>query len=45
MVAMYRAQENAKKLKEKMKMEKEKLKREIYNKKQIEQISSYKLWI
>jgi F-type H+-transporting ATPase subunit gamma len=45
MVAMYRAQENAKKVKKNLEMEKEKLKREIYNKKQIEQFSSYKLWI
>jgi F-type H+-transporting ATPase subunit gamma len=44
MVSMYRAQENAKKLKEKMRMEMEKLKREIYNKKQIEQFAGYKLW-
>jgi F-type H+-transporting ATPase subunit gamma len=44
MVSMYRAQENAKNLKEKMRMEMEKLKREIYNKKQIEQFVSYKLW-
>ena len=44
MVSMYRAQENAKKIKEKMEMKMEKLKREIYNKKQIEQFASYKLW-
>jgi F-type H+-transporting ATPase subunit gamma len=44
MVSMYRAQENAKKLKEKMRIKMEKLKREIYNKKQIEQFASYKLW-
>jgi len=44
MVSMYRAQENAKKLKEKMRMEMEKLKRKIYNKKQIEQFAGYKLW-
>jgi F0F1-type ATP synthase gamma subunit len=44
MVSMYRAQENAKNLKEKMRMEIEKLKREIYNKKQIGQFAGYKLW-
>ena len=44
MVSMYRAQENAKKLKKKMEIKMKKLKREIYNKKQIEQFVSYQLW-
>jgi len=44
MMAMYKAQENAKKVKERLAKEKEKLKRILYNKKQIEQFSGYKLW-
>jgi F-type H+-transporting ATPase subunit gamma len=45
MITMHQAQENAKKLKETIKKKEEKIKRKIYNKKQIEQIFSQKLWI
>jgi len=44
MVSMYQAEENAKKLRREMEKEKERLKREIQNKKQIEMFSGYKLW-
>jgi F-type H+-transporting ATPase subunit gamma len=45
MIAMHQAQENAQKLKEIIKKEQEKIKRKIYNKKQIEQVFGQKLWI
>ncbi len=45
MIAMHEAQENAQKFKERMKKEEEKIKKKIYNKKQIEQVFAQKLWI
>jgi len=45
LIQMHQAQKNAQKLKEIMKKEQEKIKRKIYNKKQIEQFFSQKLWI
>jgi F-type H+-transporting ATPase subunit gamma len=45
MVAMYQAEENAKKIKKQLQKEEEKIKRKFYNKKQIEQFSSQALWI
>jgi F-type H+-transporting ATPase subunit gamma len=44
MVGMYQAEENAKKLKNKLLIEEMKIKREINNKKQIEQFSQFQLW-
>jgi F-type H+-transporting ATPase subunit gamma len=44
MVSMYQAQENAKKIKEDLRKKGERLRKNIYNKKQLETISAYQLW-
>ena len=44
MMAMYQATENAKKLIRKLQHQKENIQKEIQNKKQLERISSFKLW-
>ena len=44
MIAMYQATENAKKIREKLKIEQKKLERQLLNKKQIEVFSGFQLW-